>query len=282
MNGVAYDFSSHDHPVLYRYTSISGASGIVSNDSFWLSDFGAMNDPSEFSFAREQLASLMLSGEIELGLVPRLAIATAIRRLRENTGHMIGSLTTRRDDLTQWRLYGNDGTGCVVGLDAAFLEHEAGVAIRTVQYEQATVRRSLLAGLSVVQDSSVEDPYDFERLMEFAQHLGVELFTIKHPAYADEREVRIMRMLIRGADTMVDPGGNRSGGGAVSPLPVLEREMPAGRIPYISLPLIREDGSSAIASIGFGPRATDEDFAEHAAVFQSRGIKIWRSQLPYR
>ena len=282
MNGIPYQFSSHDHPILYHYTSTAGATGIVCNDSFWLSDFSAMNDPSEFSFAREQLETLISAGEIELDLVPRLAISLAIKALRKNTGHMIGSLTTRRDDLTQWRLYGDNGTGCVVGIDAAFLEHDAGVAIRTVLYELAVVRKSLLAAMSVVQDSSADDPYNFAQLMEFAQHLGVELFTIKHPAYADEREVRIMRMLVRASESMADPGGNRTDGAVVPPLPVLVREALAGKVPYVSLPLIRDDGSSAIISVGFGPRAPDGDVAKHAPLFESRGIDTWRSQLPYR
>ena len=62
---------------------------------------------------------------------------------------MLGSLTARRDDLGQWRSYANNGAGCVLGIDARYLEHEAGVAIRTVLYEEALVDKMLRTALEV-------------------------------------------------------------------------------------------------------------------------------------
>jgi hypothetical protein len=282
MVNIPYHFNSNDAPVLYHYTSIHGARGIAGNNSFWLSEFAAMNDPSEFSYARDQLHAVMASGEVQLGIVARLAIAIAIEDLGKATGQLIGSLSTRCDDLTQWRLYGANGDGCVVGIDAAFLEHDAGVAIRSVQYEPTLVRRLLLTGMSVVQDSSTEEPYNFPQLTDFARNLAVELFTIKHPGYADEREVRIMRMLVQSPDGLVDLGGNQTKGTTVPPLPVLVRETPTGPARYIALPLARNDGSSAVVRVGFGPRVSDRDLEENAPFFESRGIQVWRSQVPYR
>lgn len=160
---LPWDFSSDHCPVVYHYTSIEAARAIVENRTFRLSEYTALNDASEFSYARDRLIGLMRDRQVYTDLTTRIFVVSELEGLTANTGLMIGSLTPRRDDLGQWRSYAGDGGGCVLGLDARHLEHDAGVAIRTVVYDEALVDRMLCLGLGVVQQQLEDDPDDHLR-----------------------------------------------------------------------------------------------------------------------
>lgn len=280
---LPWHFSSDDTPIVYHYTSVEAARAMVETRTIWMSEFTAMNDASEFAYARDKLVALLTSRDVYVETLARTCVMFALEGLTANTGLMLGSLTARRDDLGQWRSYANNGAGCVLGIDARYLEREAGVATRTVLYEEALVDRMLRTALEIVQTQAEEAPDDLDELMEFARHLVADLFNIKHPGFADEREVRIARMLIRQGDgSLEDAGGNRADGGVVSALPVGLRTGAYGETRYIALPLSRYDGSSAIVSAGLGPTMSTSHATTQETYFASHGLDVWRSTLPYR
>jgi hypothetical protein len=256
---------------------------MVESRTIWLSEYTAMNDVSEFSYARDRLLSLMRNRKVVLDTLARYCMGLAIEGLTKSTVLLLGSLTTERDSLGQWRSYATNGAGCVIGIDAAYLEHDAGVAIRTVLYDEAKVDRMLRIALSVVQQQYVDAPDDTATLLDYARHAAVDLFNIKHPGFADEREVRIARMVVRAEDgSLCDVGGNRTDGSAVSSMPLAKRNGAFGETNYVALPLTRQDGSSAIANIGLGPTVSDADRALHRVFFETNGLTVWNSNLPYR
>jgi hypothetical protein len=280
---LPWDFSSDNHPIVYHYTSLDGARAIVESQSIWLSEHTAMNDSSEFAYARERLLSLLRDREVYLDSLVRYCLILALQGLSENTGLMIGSLTARQDDLGQWRSYATNGSGCVLGLDARYLEHDAGVAIRTIVYDETMADCVLRLGLGVMQEQLAAYPDDPATLLEFGQRLTADLFTIKHPGFVDEREVRISRMLVRGQNgELTDVGGNRAGGGHTPALAVAVRDGAFGQTRYIALPLSGDDKSSAIVSIGLGPTMAPEAAADNTDFFAAHGLEVWRSTLPYR
>lgn len=280
---LPWHFSSDDAPIVYHYTSVESARAMVETRTIWMSEFTAMNDASEFAYARDKLVALLTNRDVYIETLARTCVIFALKGLTANTGLMLGSLTARRDDLGQWRSYASNGAGCVLGIDARYLEHEAGVAIRTVLYEEALVDRMLRTALEVVQTQAEEAPDDLDELMEFARHLVADLFNIKHPAFADEREIRISRMLIRQGDgSLEDVGGNRTDGGVVPAVPVGLRTGAYGETRYIALPLSREDGSRAIVSAGLGPTMSISHATKQETYFASHGLDVWRSTLPYR
>ncbi|TPG42462.1 DUF2971 domain-containing protein [Sphingomonas koreensis] len=276
-----YHFDSAAEPILYHYTDLAGAKAIIDSQSFRLSEFTAMNDPSEFAFAKGEIELLLDRDTPHLDVVPHYALAHAFDDLEAATGLLIGSLTTRNDDLTQWRLYGDDGRGCVLGFDADYLEHDAGVRICRVLYESGSVAAALAAMLTILQEQWQEDQSDFETLQEFARRIVMDMFTIKHPSYADEREVRISRMVTRVNAGYVDPGGNGRGGVRVPPIEVHTRKGRYGDVAYIDLPL-NLAGGSAMTSVGFGPCTSDEVFDATKVELEVAGVRVWRSTLPYR
>lgn len=280
---IPWNFSSIKNPIVFHYTSVAAARAMVESRTIWLSEYTAMNDASEFSYARDRLLSLMRNREVMMDTLARYCMTFAVESLTQSTGLMLGSLTAVRDSLSQWRSYATNGAGCVLGIDAAYLEHDAGVAIRTVLYDETEVDQMLRIALSVVQQQYGDAPDDMATLLEFARHAAVDLFNIKHPGFADEREVRIARMLVRAEEgSLYDVGGNRTDGSAVSLMPLAKRIGAFGETNYVALPLTRPDNSSAIYDIGLGPTMSDDDRTLHRAFFESHGLTVWNSTLPYR
>lgn len=278
-----WNFNSDDCPVVYHYTTIEAARAMLESRSIWLSEYTAMSDSSEFAYAREQLFSLLRDRALYIDQAVRRHVIVAVEELAANTGLMIGSLTARNNDLGQWRIYAANGSGCVLGLDARYLQCDAGVAIRTVVYEEGLVDQILRLGLEIVQSQHADHPDDLATLRDYAQHFAVDLFSVKHPCFADEREVRISRMLVReNGGQLTDVGGNRIDGADTPALPVGLRNGRFGQTRYVALPLIRDDGSCAIISAGLGPTMDVEDAVNHARFFEALGLDVWRSTLPYR
>lgn len=281
MHQPPYQFNSSVDPLLYHYTDLVSAQAITASQAFRLSEFTAMNDPSEFEFAKGELDKLLDRNLPPLDIVSHYALAHAFDELEAATRLLLGSFTTRSDDLTQWRLYGDNGQGCVLGLDAAYLEFDAGVRVCRVLYEPEMVAAALKSMLTVLQEQWEEDKQDFHTLQDFARHIVMDLFTIKHPSYADEREVRISRMVNRSGGIYFDPGGNARGNLHVPPNEVQTRRGRHGDVAYINLPL-NLSGNSAITCIGFGPCVDDQTYKATKAKFEDANITVWRSTLPYR
>jgi len=97
-----------------------------------------------------------------------------------------------------------------------------------------------------------------------------------------ERRVAAMRVVRNGDGALEDVGGNRTGGEKTPALPVGLRAGRFGPTRYVDVPLARQDGSSAIVSVGMGPTMSADAAPEASDFFQSHGLEIWRSSLPYR
>lgn len=112
---------------LYHYCSLETFCNIIKNKSIWLSDFRKTNDAKEVIWAKEIVEREVLPGIQE-------KINAEIREKNENGGYSgwevanallnhaeLGvsywgfCLSKKRDDLGQWRGYGDDGAGISIG-----------------------------------------------------------------------------------------------------------------------------------------------------------------------
>ena len=240
--------------LLYHYTSIAGARGILAGDALWLSDFACMNDPDEYTYARDCFLEVYWDRPVFVDMVPRLLATSALLGLENNTKMFIGCLSPTDDDPGQWERYGDGGTGCAIGIDARFLVDWAGVNVRRVVYDRAELDRFVGAGLFMLQEKHELEPDDREALLELAQFFVSDLYAFKRPQHRSEREIRISRLLIRDAGVasgFSDHGGNCPEG-HVDALPVGVREGRYGPTPYVALPLSQGD-RKGIRSLTLGP-----------------------------
>ena len=196
--------------MLYHYTNIAGARGILSGNALWLSDFARMNDPDEYTYARDCFLEVYRDRPVFVDMVPRLLATSALLGLENNTKMFIGCLSPTDDDPGQWERYGDGGTGCAVGIDARFLVDWAGVNVRRVVYDRAELDRFVRAGLRMLQEEHELEPNDRDDLLELAQFFVSDLYAFKRPQHRSEREIRISRLLIR--DTGEVSGFSDQGG----------------------------------------------------------------------
>ena len=97
------DADTPDNKV-YRYTSISTAHSMLSNNSFRINCLVGMNDITEVSYAEEHITGS-----------PKTFTNRSSNTIEAYNNRFISSCSLKSDDLTQWRLYAEDCKGvCLV------------------------------------------------------------------------------------------------------------------------------------------------------------------------
>lgn len=211
MREVDSFFSPTADRVLYHYTGIRGLLGIVDSRSVWASHIYYLNDSKEILHACEVLGQL-LAKNADVG-------DAAEREFTKQFGEWLGSF--RRDAfhifvfslseepslLSQWRSYTPHGKGVSLGFSPAVLNHvltKPGFRIARCLYtnaEHEELMRTLLERMLITfrqrqanLDTSRERPSQKYHpfLEEFRNDLLQVLSIIKHPAFREEKEWRIV------------------------------------------------------------------------------------------
>ena len=211
-------------PILWHYTSGEGLVGIIQSGTFWLTHISCVNDSTELrhagsllrgAFEKKQLEAmqtLVTTHVPELLLYDR--VITALSTDASPTSEwFIGCLSEDGDDLSQWRAYGGGEGGYAVGFDVqllhlALIQQNAlwvSVCYDTVlQYQiaqsvaDATVQFYLegLAARPGIQPTAWVETF----LPAWRDRIAYIGPITKHPAFAAEREWRIIRGLRGDAD----------------------------------------------------------------------------------
>jgi hypothetical protein len=212
-------FDVEPPPLLYHYTTIGGAHGILSSDSIWMTKIRYLNDTSELEIGiatfHEMLDGLVRTGgasdEIEL-----------LERVRDGLNPYAGanicvtSFCEHGDLLSQWRWYGGAGSGLSIGVSATALRAMARGPIKLWKciYDEA-LHRDLLNALVVallaryrgcrVEAGGTLREEALERLLGgfFASFLQIAP-VIKNPHFAEEREWRLVTLPVEIDDEAYD------------------------------------------------------------------------------
>ena len=137
-------------------------------------------------------------------------------------GFYIASFSQAGDDLSQWRAYADNARGAVIGLapllfavqDVSTLAVNEKTLAAQVVYDQEMcerrTREAITRAVRLIVEGDAHAGSDDEREAfgkEMARQLAVPLFlyavTCKHPAYAHERETRLIIMNDQGQLTPV-------------------------------------------------------------------------------
>ncbi len=216
---------------LYHYTDAVGLKGIVENQQIWFTHYLHLNDPGEWRYGMD-IVRAILSEIAGADPCPRRLFCKCVEDVfRPENFHStiefyLASFSRESDDLGQWRAYGADGRGFALGLASHLFQVEVkadrkpheNVFVSPVVYGDTETtklaRPAIDRAVSIVEqvsrdapemmaDKSVGRPF----LRELTNHLisGVLIpacLVAKHPAYAHEREVRLM---IVGLDAALKP-----------------------------------------------------------------------------
>lgn len=200
--------------VLWHYTSGDGLIGIIQSGDLWTTQVSCVNDSTELRYSNSLLLEIVLARRADPNITPAEAILYehAIRGLSVDvaptSGWFVGCFSEDGDDLSQWRAYGGGEGGYAIGFDMAALN--AGAAqgqlfLGAVCYDQAIhkqIARSVVdaterfysEGLLARPGAKAEEWAD-AFLPVWANALGYIAPVIKHPAFAPEREWRLIRRL---------------------------------------------------------------------------------------
>lgn len=291
----AEDVSNKITIPLYHYTDANGLKGIIQNEEIWLTDYKNLNDPSEITYGMEVINKLLReigeSSDRRINLFCKMIVDLFCH---ENVGttldFFIASLSRNGNDLGQWRGYGDNGLGYALGI-APHLFHaseittadptENCIVIPVVYGEQCgrdlcmpaikkaleIVGRVIAGEATAMQDRTVGFPFLDRMARELiASELLLNSLMIKHPAYKNEAEVRLV---VAGArNSFANCLSTRTRGGRI--IPFIKKKFP-----------VRANGS--IAEIVVGPSAVAGAEIGVRALFQSDTTpEIRRSDIPYR
>jgi len=164
---------------LYHYTDAAGLEGIVKNQQFWFTSYTHLNDPSELTYGMS-IASELLR-EIGQASDPRIKIFCnmvndlfTLKNMRGAFEFFIASFSRVRDDLGQWRAYGDNGRGFTLGLapqlfrieDKADRKPHENVFVLPVVYGPHAARQRHLRAIEQAADivgKAVEEASDLMR-----------------------------------------------------------------------------------------------------------------------
>lgn len=283
---------------LYHYTDARGLEGIISAQQIWFTHYQHLNDPSEMKFrmyvAKKALAEI---GEkygpkikIFCDMVADLFSAENMHRTFE---FYVASFSRERDDLGQWQVYADNGRGFALGVaphlfaveDKPDRKPHENVFVAPICYGEDAGRLHHLPAIecsaSIVADAverKAKLMRDINKGMPFFDEMGKNLIaaelvsnslTLKHEAYAHEREVRLF---IPGETAKLAPYVSTRSRGAES-VPFIKSNIP-----------IQQPGG--IAEIVVGPSAPANAEAFACALLRpfhdNPESIVRRSGIPYR
>jgi Protein of unknown function (DUF2971) len=261
-SGPEFDPTASDTDLpetLYHYTDINGVQGIWEKGELWLTHSLFLNDTSELQLGTGIVENVINANIISLGMVlsdaaisgsplrdiydePEMAelkdISSAIRYAK-GLDTFIACLTEQGDQLSQWRGYAREGY-CVGLKTSALLDHCGdNLLIRRVRYSGDTDEQYANRTIEAVKTlrswmlSESERWEDVAVKFVIANHVMFDASFIKDSSFAEEKEVRIVR--VSGTPNHFTP--NRY-----------------GMVPRIKIPI----PSDSIVSVRVGPSAHQE------------------------
>jgi Protein of unknown function (DUF2971) len=282
---------------LYHYTDAAGLKGMISNQVFWFTDFRHLNDPTEMHHGMTlaiQSIDVGKNKKDQAGLLySMLDDLFTFRNFSRVFSFFVACFTRRRDDLGQWRTYGDDGRGFAIGLSRRLFAIEARVGndptqnvfVSPVFYDDAVTKRRhtrpINEAVSIFQlaanyahrhlkDHRIGVPFLRELALQvIASPLIWNCLTCKNTGYKVEDEVRLVVL----------------GQKAKFRKYLRTRFRNGKRVPYIESHMPLQTRGS-IVEIIIGPDAPKNAERYVKTVLKDAGIKfaipIRRSKIPYR
>lgn len=219
--------------VLYHYCSTSAFLSIVESRSIWLSSLSLSNDSLEGKLVAEIVARISASEGLDQAYLENLQDGvTFIEQLFDGLGFC---LSEEGDLLSQWRGYASDATGFSLGFSKKYIESlsealrkqdPSGFSMHKVEYQtdaqEELVRPTYQKVKQIIDDGGLKIPRprglldtrsdeeiekEIEKFKEahksmYKMMLGLlpKLYTLKTPAFREEREWRLISYLMKDAN----------------------------------------------------------------------------------
>jgi hypothetical protein len=231
--------------MLHHYTTADGLLGILRTEHIWASNVRYMNDASELEYARKLISEELrfaierCSGHLNKWLSEFPAV---LERVFAEHEAYAACFCESGDLLSQWRAYGS--SGFALGFTAEPFSRLEAASVLRVEYDQevqhAVVRKTIdihLAEMGKVLAAKTTGRIP-EISAQFSLMLALWTAAFKHPAFAEEREWRIIPI------AQITPVHFRNDRGWIKP--------------YLEIPLADGDSGMALRSITHAPSPNPE------------------------
>lgn len=310
VKGELNKLQSSKPEMLYHYSDVNALIGICSNQSVYATDLRFLNDSKEFTHALDVSKQAICNSIRTTGSFDELMYKAIFE---EYVGNIFSSnhrvfvccFTELRDSLSQWRTYGDNGSGYTIGFDPEDMTTNEAIFFRTgvsapvlgkVTYDDSLLSMLVTSIFNYLVTesksyfrkltSSVSDHQLLLNLLlsQFAGVFGAILLQIcpffKHESYSEEREWRLLYYFDQ---ELVDNFSVK--GQSVNLLQVLYRPVLGVPAPYVLLPVSKPQ-SNSIREIGIGPNL-DFSLAETSLVYFvsdtfQNNVSLYNSALSYR
>lgn len=184
--------------IVYHYCTLQGFLGIIQNESLWVSDISKSNDDLECAYSRNQIKD-----RIEQEIVNDTEVMHAWEMgydmnsdLHDSVLTYVACFSEKKDCLSQWRGYADDGKGMAIGFNKKVLEQLAkrekfNLAFAKVIYDknehERHVERVLKENLKRMEERGVGHV-----ALELNTNYRMEFPLYKHPSFAEEEEWRFV------------------------------------------------------------------------------------------
>lgn len=280
-------YEPNDEDILYHYCDAFAFHAICTYKKMRFSDLFSMNDFMEMHWGYsiwEQAATELLDevGKDFLDEIDEVIHSAGM------LGLLVASCYSLDGDvLSQWRAYADDGKGYVIGFSAKNLI-ELPVRPLKILYEKKKqveeVKNTIRALYEVEKDEEEKFGSDFRRT---CFTLAFDLAGFKNPAFAEEKEVRMVHVLdfepSNDSMRLKDAGGH-SFGKDCEGLPVLFRMRDNIPIAFIEQDFSNSGNINPIKEVIIGPK--NDVLPSAISIFLETigigSVKIKKSKASYR
>ncbi|MHB9098984.1 MAG: DUF2971 domain-containing protein [Syntrophales bacterium] len=275
---------------LYHYTSQRGLQGIIGDKKrdtkIWSTNLRYLNDSTEFSYAISLTKDVLKGRPAEIEDFIWDILLSHLSSL-EAGPVFVTSLSSRRDQLSQWRGYCPDSGGFMIGFDREELHRvakEQGFELARCEYSLDEQRRIINKEIEVVShvihpENSYAGANPHIELDEYFKTVGKArlnfalrlLFVaprFKHPSFMEEDEWRLIS----------DPTDKR-------PREIMFREGKSMIVPYIKFFLSNKIDGMPIKEVMVGPTPhPDLSLNSVGELLADKGISctLSKSEVPFR
>lgn len=135
---------------LYHYTSAAGLKGIFETEQLWFTDYRFQNDPDEFRYGKELAVKALntfraaAQNNYAKQLIESVRSILTSDQMDSALDVFLACFTRKRNDLGQWKTYGDKGQGFAIGFapqmfaieDPAFQTHIEKTFCGSVVYDR--------------------------------------------------------------------------------------------------------------------------------------------------
>lgn len=291
-------YTPSDGEILYHYCSAIAFQAIATNATIRFSDINMLNDGSESRWAYsifEEAATRLITRKgvkesaptIEEAFIDEIDKIISPAQLIAHP--FIACFSETPDLLGQWRSYADDGRGFAVGFNACSLKSQLPATFLRVLYEPEQQIKEMMHAIGAIylrQHEGTEE--EKGKFFEDCVLLGTYMTAFKHPAFAEEREVRAVHAISveKQGNLMkfVDEGGIVNGTLEVEGNPVTFQVRDNHLVAYMDASLTPARMSTPICELILGPKnhSAPGNLCLFLGGLGYTDITLKRSRAPYR